>query len=144
MSQTLTRRDVHTEADGPLIPVELQEALRPEPRELGPAWTKHYKRYVKLIAKRDEIIEELEMLKEQFRSGLGRGRFTVGGEPVLDVMATRRFSESLAREILPPELIREIEVTVLDASRLREPWRRICQEEHGKDSVRRVQRAEKG
>jgi hypothetical protein len=140
MSPTITKSQVHTEADGALVPDEpLSEIVKPEPQELGPEWTRRYRAYVRKLARWQQLGEELETMKDQFRT-LGIGRYTINGRPELDIILTRRWSEEQARAVLPAEVARAAEITIIDRHRIKDPWYSLCQEVRGKPAVRRVQR----
>ena len=139
-----TKAEVHTEVDGPLVPgLDPADVVRPAPRELDFASKVLYRRLSEVLDEAKELLAEADEIRDALRQ-LGRGRYTIDGEPVLDVIPTRRWSERRAREVLPPAVVTQLEVVIIDRAlaheKLQPPWYSACQEESGKDSVRRVRR----
>jgi hypothetical protein len=140
MRPTITKSQVHTETDGALVPgLDPTAIVRPAPEELDGAsrilWTR-------LTEVREEIArlrDEGEVIRDALRT-LGPGRYTVNSRPEFDIYPNRQFSQERARLVLPDEVIPQVEVTIIDPNRVKQPWKTMCQVEVGKLKVAPIPR----
>jgi hypothetical protein len=86
-----------------------------------------------------ELKDELDNINAEVRE-LGEAEWTAGGQPLVSVTETKRFSPDRAKEVLPPELLALCEETTVTASKARQNLPpqvyEACQQVSGKATVR--------
>lgn len=89
--------------------------------ELSPDIAKLVQLLTELAAAAKRISEQEAALKATLRAAIQPGDTgLINGQPAVRVTATRRFSETLARQALPPELFAQCLVPKVDAAKAKQ------------------------